>query len=137
MESERPPWGGMQVLPDDTHVHRVLKYRSCVGNKDGKVKRKVFLLKPSEDGLSVTNPLICTPQQVCETFEECLGTVTLQVGRIRSIGLDVIPDTRPSPEYPCDHALIEGLPPYIDPNIEAAESLAIALAEICEELTII
>ena len=137
--NERKPWGGADVLEDATRVHRVLKYPSCISKKDGKVNRKVFLRKLDEqDGLSVTNPLICTPEQVCATFSECFGTVTLQVGQIRGLGLDVIPDTEPSDEYPCDHALIIGLPPRdTDQNIYIAESLANKLTSICEDLIIV
>lgn len=62
-----------------------------------------FLLRPGENGLSVCLSDTVTPQQCANRLSGCKSVLSLHVGRIRNIGLDVIADT---PE----HAEIRGLP---------------------------
>jgi len=60
-----------------------------------------FMLRENEEGLSVSYD--STPQQCAAGFNKCHGVASLHVGRIRDLGLDVIPD---EPR----HANIVGLP---------------------------
>ena len=125
------PWGGATILTDDTQVHRaVLRERWLRGG----IRYNVFIRRPSDtDGLSVSNPLACTPQQLCATFRECYGVLTLEVGAVRGVGLDVVPDIVPGPDVPCDHANIVGLP-FQSEDPARAEFLATKLVGIVREV---
>src|SRR5438105_8170522 len=120
------PWGGATELADD-----ILVYRAALRERwlKGGVRTIAFIRRPSDhDGLPINNPDACSPQQLCATFIECYGVMTLQVGRIRSLGLDVKPDTEPDPEVSCDHGNIVGVPYQIEDPIQA-EYFATELAK--------
>lgn len=82
-----------------------------------------------ESGLSVH--WNCTPEQSREDFSKCYGVLSLHVGRVRTLALDVIPDE-------ATHANITGVP-YKETNAKEAERLASLLAQqarVCGELRI-
>ena len=60
-----------------------------------------FMLREDEESLSVSYD--CTPQVCAAGFKKCYGVASLHVGRVRDLGLDVIPDEP-------NHASIVGLP---------------------------
>jgi hypothetical protein len=116
MDKSRRPWNGATLLGDDRFLKGRLRYRA-------------FLRRESDtDGLSVANAGICTEEGFCATFIRCFGVITLAVGGIRDLGLDVIPDSTPSPDHPCDHAVITGLP-FKNINPVDAEYIATALVD--------
>lgn len=66
-----------------------------------------------EDGLSICLGSKCIPDECCKHFNKRYGVVSLKVGFIRSLGLDVVPD--PLPNAP-EHALIMNVPdPFNNP----------------------
>ena len=78
-----------------------------------------FLLRTRQDGtkeetLSVSYD--CSPEQCAAEFKKCRGIASLNVGRVRGLGLDVVPDEP-------HHANITGLPHQAD-NPAEAERLA-------------
>ncbi|MCC3440184.1 hypothetical protein, partial [Microcoleus sp. PH2017_05_CCC_O_A] len=80
-----------------------------------------YLLRPNEPGLSVTIASVCSPEQCAAKFRNCYGVASLQVGQIRELGLDAVPDS-------ASHAQIVGLP-YVTDDRDRAERLADLLAE--------
>ena len=74
-----------------------------------------FLLRTSPNGtregaLSVSYD--CSPQECADDFNKCYGVASLHVGRVRNLGLDVIPDEP-------NHANVTGLPHPADNPAEA------------------
>jgi hypothetical protein len=78
-----------------------------------------FLLRPEEieSGLSVN--WNTTVEEARNGFKKCYGALSLHVGRVRNLNLDVVPD---EPR----HALIKGLP---HDNVKEAERIASLLAQ--------
>ncbi len=125
---KRIPWSGKTTLSNEERVARAVLYSRFL--KRGKIKSGVFLRKDKDDdGLTVTNPEACTSEELCATFSECHGVVSLLVGAIREVGdgIDVRPDLDPSIHI-CDHANIIGLP-YQSQDKDTAEYLAGLLSE--------
>ena len=130
-DQPRLPWNGAKELEDATLIYRAVLRERYIKNG---IRAANFIRRSSDTiGLSVNNPEACTPQQLCATFQECYGTLTLQVGRVRGLGLEVIPDTEPDPNILCDHANITNLP-FQNDNPERAEVLATALVGLVEQV---
>ncbi|MDQ3705210.1 MAG: hypothetical protein M3437_08325 [Chloroflexota bacterium] len=124
MDEPRRPWGGATRLDPDVLVYRALW---DARHLKGHLRYRAFIRKEKDkDGLSIANASVCSPEEFCATFIRCFGTFTLSVGGVRSVGLDVIPDTEPDAEHPCDHGAITGLP-FQEINPEDAEYLATEL----------
>ncbi|MEG3957270.1 hypothetical protein [Microcoleus sp. herbarium2] len=64
---------------------------------------------------------VCSPEQCAAKFNNCYGVASLQVGQIRELGLDAVPDS-------ASHAQIVGLPQVKDDR-NRAERLADLLAQ--------
>ncbi len=101
-------------LSDEATVYRALLRQQWIDEDTGKVKRDAYYLRQDrgETGLSVRIASVCTPEECAAKFRSCYGVASLNVGYIRSLGLEVIPDS-PS------HANIIGLPYREDNRLEA------------------
>lgn len=98
-------------------VYRVLPRNGCIDRINSIVLPAAFLRRerPKDpDGVSVG--CRCTPEEAQARLRKSYGVLSLHVGRLRDIGLDVVPD---EPQ----HANITNLPyPQDDPV--TAERLA-------------
>ncbi|MCC3413640.1 MAG: hypothetical protein JGK24_30110 [Microcoleus sp. PH2017_29_MFU_D_A] len=108
-------------LADSAIVYRALLRRQWIDETSDIVLLFAYLLRPNEPGLSVTIASVCSPEQCAAKFNNCFGVASLQVGQIRELGLDAVPDS-------ASHALIVGLPQVKDDR-DRAERLADLLAE--------
>jgi hypothetical protein len=109
-----------QLLADSV-VYRAILRKQWIDEDTGKVKADAYFLRATESGLSVNIASACSPQQCAQLFRKCYGIASIEVGRVREIGLDVEQD---SP----NHANIIGLPHQED-NLAEAERLAGLLAK--------
>jgi len=75
-------------------------------------------------GLSVRIASVCTPSECADRFRNCYGVVSLQVGSIRELGLDVVLDSQ-------SHGQIVGLP-YREDDRTTADRLADSLASLSQ-----
>jgi hypothetical protein len=111
----------LPVLPCTSIVYRAILRKAWIDQDTGQVQSAAFMRRSSDvDGLSVSIAAACSPAECMAQFRACFGVATLHVGRIRDLGLDVVPD---SP----DHAYITGLPLQDDDPLNA-ERLARLLA---------
>ncbi|MEZ2234300.1 hypothetical protein [Microcoleus sp.] len=110
-----------EPLPESAIVYRALLRRQWIDEGNNLVVFSAYLLRPNEPGLSVTIASVCSPEQCAAKFQNCYGVASLQVGQIRELGLDAIPDSD-------SHAQIVGLP-YVKDDRDRAERLADLLAE--------
>lgn len=108
-------------LADSAIVYRALLRRQWIDETSDIVLLFAYLLRPNEPGLSVTIASVCSPEQCAAKFQNCYGVASIQVGQIRELGLDAIPDSD-------SHAQIVGLP-YVKDDRDRAERLADLLAE--------
>jgi hypothetical protein len=108
-------------LADSAIVYRALLRRQWIDETSDLVSLFAYLLRPNEPGLSVTIAKVCSPEQCAAKFKNCYGVASIQVGQIRELGLDAIPDSD-------SHAQIVGLP-YVKDDRDRAERLADLLAE--------
>ncbi|MCC3446805.1 MAG: hypothetical protein JGK04_04600 [Microcoleus sp. PH2017_39_LGB_O_B] len=108
-------------LADSAIVYRALLRRQWIDETSDIVLLFAYLLRPNEPGLSVTIASVCSPEQCAAKFNNCFGVASLQVGQIRELGLDAVPDS-------ASHAQIVGLP-YVTDDRDRAERLADLLAE--------
>lgn len=99
----------------------VIVYRILMNSRQMKDLSEAFFLREDEldSGLSVNWNM--TPDQAREQFDKCYGVISLHVGRVRNLNLDVVPD---EPQ----HANITGLP-YKEQSPREAERLASLLAQ--------
>ena len=108
------------TLPDSAIVYRALLRRQWI-DEANLVVSSAYLLRANEPGLSVTIASVCSPEQCAAKFNNCYGVASLQVGQIRELGLDAVPDS-------ASHAQIVGLPQVKDDR-NRAERLADLLAQ--------
>ncbi|SRR5712692_136880 len=106
-------------------------YRAATGSdwirQNGKVRKQAFYRRQNHD----PNGLSCAPTQADCTLHldrPTHGTITLHVGRVRDLGLDVIP-TDPT------HANIVGVPYREGDDKARATFLASKLAEIARSIS--
>lgn len=111
----------LEPLPEDVVVYRALLRKQWIDEETGRVKADAYFLRATEPGLSVNFASVCSPEQCAGLFRKCYGVASLEVGRVREIGLDVEQD---SP----NHANIVGLP-YREDDLAEAERLAGLLAK--------
>jgi hypothetical protein len=109
-----------EPLPDSVTVYRALLRKRWIDEGTVRVQFDAYLLRPNEQSLSVRIASTCSPEQCAAGFRNCYGVASLQVGRIRELGLDVVPDSR-------SHASITGLP-TVEDDRDRAERLADLLA---------
>jgi hypothetical protein len=110
-----------EPLPFDAVVYRALLRKQWIDENTNCVKADAYFLRASEPGLSVNLASMCSLEQCAGLFRKCYGVASLEVGRIREIGLDVEQDS-------VNHANIVGLP-YREDNLALAERLAGLLAK--------
>ncbi len=110
-----------ESLNESAIVYRALLRRQWIDETSDLVLLFAYLLRPNELGLSVTIASVCSPEQCAAKFKNCYGVASIQLGQIRELGLDAIPDSD-------SHAQIVGLPYVIDDR-DRAERLADLLAE--------
>jgi hypothetical protein len=98
------------ALPCNTIVYRALTRSSWINKRTKGATSAAFIKRPhlpdkdpDRQGLSTFIAANCSLQQVYSMFSSCFGVVTLHVGRLRDIGLDICQDTP-------IHANITGLP---------------------------
>lgn len=91
-----------EPLPEDAVVYRALLRKQWISEDTGRVKADAYFLRASEPGLSVNLASVCSPEQCARLFRKCYGVASLEVGRVREIGLDVEQDS-------VNHANIVGL----------------------------
>lgn len=110
-------------LPDSAIVYRALLRKNWIDENTVRVKADAYFLRKdkNEQGLSVRIASVCSPDECAARFRNCYGVASLNVGCIRDIGLDVVPDSS-------SHANIIGLP-YVEDDRDMAERLARLLAK--------
>lgn len=111
-----------QALPCNTIIYRAMRNRSWLNRGEGVVSPAAFVRRLNDrDGLSVNLATVCTVEEVRHKLTTCHGVISLHVGRIRDIALDVQQDSY-------DHANIVGIP-YQQENPVEAERMAGLLAK--------
>lgn len=122
---EEPASGAaeFELLPCSSIVYRALLKKRWINEDTGDVKADAFFLKEKDlpSGLSVNIAATCPPEQCAASFNKCSAVVSLHVGRVRDLGLDVVPDSE-------THANITGLP-HGEDNLAEAERFAGLLAK--------
>ncbi|MEG4013227.1 MULTISPECIES: hypothetical protein [unclassified Microcoleus] len=111
----------LEPLNETAIVYRALLRRQWMDETSDLVLLFAYLLRANEPGLSVTIASVRSPEQCAAKFRNCYGVASIQVGQIRELGLDAIPDS-------ASHAQIVGLP-YVTDDRDRAERLADLLAE--------
>ena len=110
------------ALPCSEIVYRGMRSRRWLDPTRENVLPAAFFRRPNEtDGLSVNPSSECDIKYVRELLNPCHGVVSLHVGRVRDLGLEVEQDES-------KHACIKGLP-YQDEDPLQAERLAGQLAK--------
>ncbi|MFB2938564.1 hypothetical protein ACE1B6_25220 [Aerosakkonemataceae cyanobacterium BLCC-F154] len=109
-----------EPLSEDAIVYRAILRKQWIDEDTGKVKSDAYFLRPNESGLSVNLASVCSPEQCALLFRKCYGIASLEVGKIREIGLDVEQDS-------ANHANIIGLL-HREDNLVEAERFAGLLA---------
>ncbi|MDV2995643.1 MAG: hypothetical protein N4J56_005297 [Chroococcidiopsis sp. SAG 2025] len=110
-----------EPLLEDAIVYRAILRKQWIDEDTGRVKADAYFLRANEYGLSVNLASVCSPEQCAGLFRKCYGVASLEVGRVREIGLDVEQDST-------NHANIIRLP-YREDNLAEAERLAGLLAK--------
>ncbi|WP_009630750.1 hypothetical protein [Synechocystis sp. PCC 7509] len=110
-----------EPLPADSIIYRAILRKQWIDEDTGRIKADAYFLRANELGLSVNLASAYSLEQCANLFRKCYGIASLEVGRVREIGLNVEQD---SP----DHANITGLP-YQEDNLVEAERLAGLLAK--------
>ncbi len=119
------------TLECGTLVFRVLKPSWL---QEGEIVSQAFILQEREGVFETGLSLLNSIDNALKVLKKPKAVVSLHVGRIKDLGLDVIPDTEPDPKIDADritHAEIRGVPP--PDNIENAlisERFATALIEL-------
>ena len=105
-----------------TIIYRAILRKNWIDKHNNRVTSAPFFRRPSKDidGLSVHIAGSCSLEEIYASFNQCFGVVSLHVGHIRDIGLDVSQDS-------ISHANIIGLP-YKEEDLVTAERLAGLLA---------
>jgi len=117
----RKAYRAVKKLSEVLIVYRALLRKQWIDETSDLVLLFAYLLRPNKPGLSVTIASVCSPEQCAAKFKNCYGVASIQVGQIRELGLDVIPDST-------SHAQIIGLP-YVTDDRDRAERLADLLAD--------
>lgn len=112
-----------EPLPNKAIVYRALLRKPWINEDTGLVQSEAYYLRKNknEQGISVNIASACSPEQCAARFKKCYGVARLEVGGIRELGLDVIPDSM-------SHAEIAGLP-YEEDDPKMADLLADLLAQ--------
>ncbi len=105
--------------------------------QEGEINSIAFFLREYDEGFETGLSVANNVDNALKVFAKPKAVVSLHVGRIRDVGLEVIPDTEPDPEIDTDkitHAEITGVPPPdTDDNRLIAERFANALIEMTKD----
>jgi len=96
-------------LPCGTIVYRLILRSDWLNPDTNTAQRAAFLRRDTEEGLSVLLKDKCELQEAIVSMKKVRAVVTLHVGRIYDLGLQVVPD-----ENDPKHAEILGVPPPFD-----------------------
>ncbi|MBE9184400.1 hypothetical protein IQ270_06615 [Microcoleus sp. LEGE 07076] len=112
-----------EPLSNRAIVYRALLRKPWINEDTGLVESEAYYLRKNknEQGISVNIASVCSPEECAARFRTCYGVARLEVGSVRELGLDVIPDS-------ISHADIIGLP-YAEDDPEMADLLADLLAQ--------
>ena len=111
----------MATLPCSTIVYRAMARKDWIDRTTGQVLPAAFFRRPppqNEDGLSVD---FASARSCSKSLGKRHAVVSLHVGRVRDLQLDVVPDE-------LSHANVTGLPRKEDDRTNA-EHLASELAK--------
>jgi hypothetical protein len=116
MSEEAASHSNVSTLPCSAIVYRAI--RASWVDKDSRLLTSAFVLRPKKsgrdlDGLSVVTSSV---DGCASALANCYGVVSLHVGSLRNLGLDIVPDDD-------THAYITGLP-FPDEDKLKAERLA-------------
>jgi hypothetical protein len=101
-------------LESDGIVYRAVTRGQWIDEDTGELKPDAFLRREAdEDGISVYIQRYCSPEWVAAKFNRTKAVISVRVGDLRALGLEVVPDPPESPDYP-EHACITGLPFHDD-----------------------
>ena len=110
---------------DDVIVYRAILKKAWIDPRQRRVLPMAFIRRPApkdSDGLSVGHS--CPVREYLSRFDKSFGAARIEVGSVRELALDVVPDPDPAELH---HALIVGVP-YQDDDLAHAEFLAAELA---------
>jgi hypothetical protein len=103
----------MAELACSAIVYRAVSRKEFIDRVTGKVTPAAFILRPrpkDDDGLSVD---FKSARSCYKSLKKCYGVVSLHVGRVRNLKLDIVPDDP-------THANVTGLPRQEENPTEAA-----------------
>jgi len=115
-------WG--DTLPCSTLLHRGARKSTWLNPDEDQFLPVAFELRPYENDLSVDRVALRSQEEAKTGLDPCHGLATLHTGRIRDLGLDVIPDALA--DNPA-HAKIIGLPSQ-EEDLAQAQFFATQLA---------
>ena len=109
----------LSLIPDNEVVYRALRNAKCIDQETGDISPEAYFIRIDgegnpENGLSVCLASKCEAGDCCKELKKRYGVVGLNVGFLRSIGLNVQPDP-PPPE----HAIIVNMPVRKNNPVEA------------------
>ena len=81
-----------EPLNESAIVYRALLRRQWMDETSDLVLLFAYLLRANEPGWSVTIASVCSPEQCAAKFRNCYGVASIEVGHIRELGLDAIPE---------------------------------------------
>jgi hypothetical protein len=81
-------------LPCDAIVYRALIKRRWINEDTGEILPDAFFLRKEkgEKGVSVNIAAVCSPQECASRFSKCNAVISLHVGSVRDLGLDIVQD---------------------------------------------
>jgi len=112
----------LSPIPCGEILYRLLTKASWLP-QDGGVAAAAFYRRSDEDGISVFIASACPLEEARTLLARVKGIATLHTGRIRDLGLDVVPDPEDR-----RHAEIVGVP-LSDEDLDGANYFADLLAE--------
>lgn len=117
---ETRPEEAATPLPCSHIVYRAMSRKDWIDPETNSVLPGAFFRRPPPKDLDGVSLDTTSPKSCASTLKKCHGVASLHVGRLRDLGLDVVPGAG-------SHAAIAGLP---DPQADTAmaERLASQLA---------
>ncbi len=112
------------TLPCSVLLYRGARSSNWLNPDEDQFLPIAFKLRHSENDLSVDIMSLCSEEETMAGLNKCHGLATLHTGRIRDLGLDVVPDALINNPA---HAKIIGLPSQ-DEDIAKTEFFATELA---------
>lgn len=125
--TEQSSTSEFESLSDRAIVYRALLRKNWIDRETEEINAEAYLLRKEKNelGLSVRIASACSLAECAARFRKCYGIASLEVGPIRELGLEVVPDS-PS------HAQIIGLP-----NLEDDARRALELADLLAQQSLL